>query len=55
MLFREVSYPFTLDLGDKSIPRLLDHAAAEDLSFARIEEAMSAVGHTRNALHQPDR
>ncbi|MDT0232535.1 hypothetical protein [Curtobacterium sp. BRB10] len=37
------------------MPRLLDRAAAEDLSLARIKEAMLAVGHTRNALHQLDR
>lgn len=35
--------------------RLLDRAAAEDLSFGRIKEAVSAVGHSRNALHQLDR
>jgi len=40
---------------EEMMPRLLDRAAAEDLSLARIKEAMSAVGHTRNALHQLDR
>ncbi|MBB1195747.1 hypothetical protein [Curtobacterium flaccumfaciens] len=40
---------------EEMMPRLLDRAAAEDLSLARIKEAMSAVRHTRNALHQLDR
>ncbi len=40
---------------DEMMPRLLDRAAAENLSLARIKEAMSAVGHTRAELHQLDR
>ena len=40
---------------DEMMPRLLDRAAAEELSLARINETMSAAGNTRNALHQLDR
>ena len=39
---------------DEMVPRLLGRAATEDLSFARIKEAVLTVGHTRNALHQLD-
>ena len=37
------------------MPRLLERAAAAELSLARIKEAMAAVGHSRNELHQLDR
>ncbi|MDB6426199.1 hypothetical protein [Curtobacterium sp. 20TX0008] len=40
---------------DEMMPRLLDRAAAEGLSLARVKEAMSAVGHSRDELHQLDR
>ncbi|WP_217639430.1 hypothetical protein, partial [Curtobacterium sp. MCBA15_007] len=41
--------------SDEMMPRLLEQAAAADLSLARIKEAMAAVGHSRNELHQLDR
>ena len=41
--------------SDEMMPRLLAQAAAADLSLARIREAMAAVGHSRNELHQLDR
>ena len=40
---------------DDMMPRLLERAAAENLSLARIKQAMSAVGHSREELHQLDR
>jgi hypothetical protein len=40
---------------DEMMPSLLDRAAAAGLSLARIKEAISAVGHTRDELHQLDR
>jgi hypothetical protein len=40
---------------DEMMPRLLERAAAENLSLRRIKEAMSAVGHSREELHQLDR
>ncbi|WP_282818478.1 MULTISPECIES: hypothetical protein [Curtobacterium] len=40
---------------DEMMPALLGRAAAEELSIARIKEAMAAVGHSRTELHQLDR
>ncbi|MDJ0336585.1 hypothetical protein QMG83_15255 [Salinibacterium sp. G-O1] len=40
---------------EEMMPRLLERAAAEKLSLSRIKEAMSAVGHLREELHQLDR
>ncbi|PPG65128.1 hypothetical protein C5C31_14740 [Rathayibacter rathayi] len=40
---------------DEMMPGLLARAAAANLSLARIKEAMSAVGHSRDSLHQLDR
>ncbi|SDZ32868.1 hypothetical protein [Herbiconiux ginsengi] len=40
---------------DEMMPRLLERAVAENLSLPRIKEAMSAVGHSREELHQLDR
>ncbi|MFF9564747.1 hypothetical protein ACF1AJ_15490 [Leifsonia sp. NPDC014704] len=41
--------------ADEMMPRLLERAAAEGLSLARIKEAMSAVGHSQAELHQLER
>ncbi|MDJ0336558.1 hypothetical protein QMG83_15120 [Salinibacterium sp. G-O1] len=40
---------------DEMMPKLLESAASESLSLPRIKEAMSAVGHSREELHQLDR
>ncbi|WP_412148575.1 hypothetical protein [Curtobacterium flaccumfaciens] len=41
--------------SDEMMPRLLEQAAAADLALARIKDAMAAIGHSRNELHQLDR
>ncbi|TDP98868.1 MULTISPECIES: hypothetical protein [unclassified Leifsonia] len=40
---------------DEMMPGLLERAAAQGLSLARIKEAMTAVGHSRAELHQLER
>jgi hypothetical protein len=40
---------------DEMMPRVLDRAAAADLSLVRIKEAMAAVGHSLHQLRQLDR
>jgi len=40
---------------DAMMPVVLERAVTQDLSLARIEEAMLAVGHSRQVLHQLDR
>lgn len=41
--------------SDETMPRLLERAAAADLSLARINDAMAAPGHSRSELREPDR
>lgn len=41
--------------SDAMMPGLLERAALEGLSLRRIKEAMAAVGHSPQSLHQLDR